>query len=79
MFLTISSNRHIKALIYKRPSEKRLNNPKWITMNGKGYSYDPFASVERKTTTIRTTRTKTAKKKALNAHFNDLCILLIRI
>ena len=40
--------------------------------------YDPLASVERKTTTIRTTRTKTAKK-TLNAHLNDLCILLIRI
>ena len=34
--------------------------------------YDPLASVERKSTTIRTTRTKTAK-------LNDFCILLIRI
>ena len=40
--------------------------------------YDPLASVERKTSTIRTTRTKTAKK-TLNAHLNDICILLIRI
>ena len=41
--------------------------------------YDPLASVERKTSTIRTTRTKIAKKKTVNAHLNDLCIILIRI
>ena len=40
--------------------------------------YDPLASVERKTSTIKTTRTKIVKK-SLNVHLNDLCILLIRI
>ena len=78
MFLTISSNRQIEALAFKRALKKRLNNPNWIIMDGKKLQYDPLASVERKTTTIRTTRTKTAKK-TLNAHLNDLCILLIRI
>ena len=78
MFLTVSSNRHIKALVFQRALNKRLNNQKWIRMDGKKSKYNPLASVERKTSTIRTTRTKIAKKK-LNAHLNDICILLIRI
>ena len=39
--------------------------------------YDPLASVERKTSTIKTTRTK--QQKTSNAHLNDICILRIRI
>ena len=62
MFLTVSSNRHIKALVFKIALNKCLNNQKWIRMDGKKSKYDPLASVERKTSTIRTTRTKIAKK-----------------
>ena len=61
MFSAVSSNRHIKTLVFKRALKKRLNNPKGIMMDGK--KYDPPASVERKTTTIRTTKTKKKKRK----------------
>ena len=78
MFLTISSNRQIEALAFKRALKKRLKQPKLDKNGRKKLQFDPLASVERKTTTIRTTRTKTAKK-TLNIHLNDPCILLIRI
>ena len=78
MFLTISSNRQIEALAFKRALKKRLKQPELDKNGRKKSQYDPLASVDRKTTTIRTTRNKTAKK-TLNAHLNDLCILLIRI
>ena len=78
MFLTISSNRQIEALAFKRALKKRLKQPELDKNGRKKLQCDPLASVDRKTTTIRTTRTKTAKK-TLNVHLNDLCILLIRI
>ena len=52
--------------------------PKLDNVGRKKSQYDPLASVERKTTTIRTTKTKTAEK-TLNAHLNDLFILIIGI
>ena len=75
MFLTISSNRHKKALVFKRASEKRLNNPEW--MDGKNLKMMPFLSRERNNNN-KDHRDKNGKK-TLNAHLNDLCILLIRI
>ena len=62
MFLTISSNRQIEALVFKRALKKRLKQPKLDNDGRRKSYYDPLASVERKSTTIRTTRTKTAKK-----------------
>ena len=52
----------MKALVFKIALNKRLNNQKWIRMDGKKSKYNPLASVERKISTIRTTRTKIAKK-----------------
>ena len=35
VFLTLSSNRQIETLVFKRVLKKLLNNPKWITMDEK--------------------------------------------
>ena len=35
VFLTISSNRQIEAIVFKRVLKELLNNPKWITMDEK--------------------------------------------
>ena len=39
--LAISSNRHIKALVSKRALKERLNNPNWLTMDGKNFNITP--------------------------------------
>ena len=62
MFLTISSNRHIKALVFKIALKQMSKQPKVDKDGRKKSKYDPLVSVERKTSTIKTTRTKIAKK-----------------
>ena len=78
MFLTISSNRQIEALVFKRALKKRLNNPNWIIMDGKNHNMIPRLC-RQKNNNNKDNKDKNSKKKTLNIHLNDPCILLIRI
>ena len=78
VFLTISSNQHKKALVFKRALKKRVNKPNWIMIDGKNLHMIP-SPLEREKQEEEGQEGQKQLKKTLNAHLNDPCILLIKI